>query len=157
MKQADETEKLLFLEALQRPLSLEREAFLARACAGNEALRRRLAGLLQAHESPDPFLELLAAQPCGDDEELRQEVASVVARSPAAGLVPVKPGKSSLVGTQLGLYEVEELIGAGGMGEVYLARDQKLGRAVALKVLPAESSLDSTRLADRKSTRLNSS
>ena len=147
MKQADETEKLLFLEALQRPLGLEREAFLARACAGNEALRRRLEALLQAHESPDPFLELLAAQPCGDDEELRQEVASVVARSPAAGLVPVKPGKSSLVGTQLGLYEVEELIGAGGMGEVYLARDQKLGRAVALKVLPAESSLDSTRLA----------
>ena len=39
-------------------------------------------------------------------------------------------------GTKLGQYEVAEAIGAGGMGEVYRARDTKLGRDVAIKVLP---------------------
>ena len=147
MKPADNREEVLFREARQRPRGLEREAYLDQACGGDEALRKRLEALLQAHESPDPFLEPLPAQACGDDKELRQAVASVVGRRRAAGLVPVKPGDSSLVGTRLGLYEVEELIGAGGMGEVYKARDQRLQRSVALKVLPAESSLDSGRLA----------
>jgi serine/threonine protein kinase len=40
-------------------------------------------------------------------------------------------------GTRLGPYEVVELVGAGGMGEVYRARDTRLGRDVAVKVLPA--------------------
>ena len=42
-----------------------------------------------------------------------------------------------LSGAKLGSYEVVEQIGAGGMGEVYRARDSKLGRGVAIKVLPA--------------------
>lgn len=50
-------------------------------------------------------------------------------------------------GTKLGHYEVVEAIGAGGMGEVYRARDTKLGREVAVKVLPAEFSRDKDRLA----------
>ena len=54
-------------------------------------------------------------------------------------------------GTRLGRYEIRSLIGVGGMGEVYRAFDPKIGREVAIKVLPADFS------ADRKSTRLNSS
>ncbi|MFH2054025.1 MAG: protein kinase [bacterium] len=50
-------------------------------------------------------------------------------------------------GTEIAHYKVVEKIGAGGMGEVYLARDTKLGRDVALKVLPAEFSGDPERLA----------
>src|SRR5439155_3645743 len=48
---------------------------------------------------------------------------------------------------RLGAYEVLELIGSGGMGEVYRARDTKLNRDVALKILPTEFARDAERLA----------
>ena len=50
-------------------------------------------------------------------------------------------------GTRLGPYEVVSALGAGGMGEVYRARDTKLGRDVALKILPEAFTLDPDRLA----------
>src|SRR5262245_66139151 len=49
-------------------------------------------------------------------------------------------------GTLLGPYEIVGLIGAGGMGEVYRAHDPRLGRAVAIKILPASFSVDPARL-----------
>jgi serine/threonine protein kinase len=49
-------------------------------------------------------------------------------------------------GTRLGPYEVAELLGAGGMGEVYRARDPRLGRDVAIKVLPDDIAADPNRL-----------
>ena len=52
-----------------------------------------------------------------------------------------------MVGRQLAHYEILEKIGAGGMGEVYRARDTKLDRDVALKVLPAEMAANADRLA----------
>ena len=59
-------------------------------------------------------------------------------------------------GTRVGSYEILAPIGAGGMGEVYRARDTKLKRDVAIKVLPETFARDPERI-DRKSTRLNSS
>src|SRR5215471_5532327 len=50
-------------------------------------------------------------------------------------------------GTQLGAYEIVAFIDAGGMGEVYRARDTRLGRDIAIKVLPSEVAQDSERLA----------
>ena len=44
---------------------------------------------------------------------------------------------SALTGQRLGVYQLQERIGAGGMGEVYRARDTRLGRDVAIKILPA--------------------
>src|SRR5215468_4703304 len=48
-------------------------------------------------------------------------------------------------GTKLGPYEIASPLGAGGMGEVYRARDTRLGRDVAVKILPAEFSADPVR------------
>src|ERR1051325_3950790 len=51
------------------------------------------------------------------------------------------------IGTQLGSHEITALIGKGGMGEVYRARDLKLKREVAIKILPDEFSRDADRVA----------
>src|SRR5712664_3710909 len=53
---------------------------------------------------------------------------------------------SLAAGTRLGRYEIRSKIGAGGMGEVYLAQDTKLDRKVALKILPAEVAADRNRM-----------
>jgi len=52
----------------------------------------------------------------------------------------------SLAGTQIGSYQILSLIGKGGMGEVYLARDTRLGRKIGLKLLPSEFSQDQSRV-----------
>jgi serine/threonine protein kinase len=51
------------------------------------------------------------------------------------------------LGSRVGRYEIRSLIGAGGMGEVYLAHDDKLGRQVAIKMLPATFATDPERLS----------
>ncbi len=52
-----------------------------------------------------------------------------------------------MIGTSLGPYKIIEQLGAGGMGEVYLGEDTRLGRKVAIKVLPEEYASDPERLA----------
>jgi Tol biopolymer transport system component len=110
-KQVDE----LLEAALERPAT-ERSSFLDRACAGDDELRRELESLLDSDGQAEAFME-----------------------SPLAGMAAdlftdnqSKPG----VGQRLAHYMIIASIGAGGMGEVYLARDTRLGRKVAIKVLP---------------------
>ena len=82
------------------------------------------------------------AQACGTDAELREEVESLLQReeSPAANLLdgsPYKRGTNFASGTRLGPYEIEVPIGAGGMGQVFRARDTRLNRTVAIKTVLA--------------------
>src|SRR5262245_36113920 len=63
----------------------------------------------------------------------------------AAGLLAQEPAGSA-VGRRIGPYQTLSLLGAGGMGEVYLAEDSRLGRKVALKLLPARFTEDAERV-----------
>ncbi len=93
---------------------------------------------------------------CGSDAGLRSEVESLIASHQEAGsqfLYAPAPDVLRLAlpctlapGKKLGPYEIIELLGAGGMGEVYRARDARLDRMVAIKILPAAFSADGDRL-----------
>ncbi|HEX6625813.1 MAG TPA: hypothetical protein VF064_19005 [Pyrinomonadaceae bacterium] len=61
------------------------------------------------------------------------------------------------VGTRLGRYEIRSKIGAGGMGEVYLAEDTELERLVALKILPSELATDHERMSFEGTTTMKGS
>jgi eukaryotic-like serine/threonine-protein kinase len=120
------TVERLYHGALARPVD-QRAAFVAEACAADEALRLEVESLLAQDASADVVLTRGAA------------VA-------AAGLVS-DVGRSAQIGRRLGAYHILGPLGAGGMGEVYRARDTKLGRDVAIKILPSEFTSHPERLA----------
>jgi Tol biopolymer transport system component len=96
----------------------ERAQFLDRVCAGDPELRNEVEALIASDEQAEGFLERPALE--------------VAARQAAS-----EKGRS-FAGRQIGRYQVLSLLGAGGMGEVWLARDPQLERNVALKLLPEE-------------------
>lgn len=120
----------LFHIALECPVA-ERDAFLAHACAEDEALRREVKSLLTAHEKPNGFFVAPAADLAADWLE----------RQPAAPLQ-----SATLIGQQLRHYKILSVLGKGGMGEVYLAEDTQLDRHVALKLLPPGLTADADRV-----------
>jgi Tol biopolymer transport system component len=120
---------------------------------------RRVEELCQAaleRDARDRATFLVAA--CGDDHDLRREVDALLAREQSAegflgsplGAVAanvLNDRTALLVGRRVGVYEIVSPLGAGGMGEVYRARDTRLGREVAIKIVPRAFKDDPDRLA----------
>lgn len=103
-----------------------RAAFLRRACQADQELKREVEAMLAADGQPG---QLLDESP---DDIAAQALAARRTRS--------------LVGKTLGDYQVIALLGTGGMGDVFLAQDMRLGREAALKLLPEEFTSDPDRL-----------
>src|SRR5262249_36241198 len=127
--------------ALERDRTL-RGAFLQEACAGDEELQREVESLLAGERQISSFLE---ASPL--EHLAAQEAQAGILFGSDSAQSPNAAQEASLVGRQLGSYQVRAKIGEGGMGEVYRARDTKLGRDVAVKILPAHFAPDPERLA----------
>jgi hypothetical protein len=81
---------------------------------------------------------------CGSDVELHRDVTALLAGG--SGVLLLDPPERLASGQEISHYRIEERIGAGGMGEVYRAHDERLRRTVALKTLPAEFMADPRRL-----------
>lgn len=123
-KQVDE----LFEQALDQPLE-KRKGFVAEASKGNAIIYEEVLSLLDAQAKAVEFMEGSAMSAAAG--ALAQELTTV----------------ATLVGKELGTYQIQRLLGAGGMSEVYLARDNKLDRMIALKILPWHFLADTDRIA----------
>ena len=119
-----EVERIYHL-TLEREAS-ERSTFLVQACAGDEALRREVESLLSYGHHAEDFIEAPALE--------------VAARIIAGEHSPIRAGD------RFNQYRILSMLGAGGMGEVYLAEDTSLRRNVALKFLPAVLTKDKAHL-----------
>jgi serine/threonine protein kinase len=113
----------LFSEALRMDIE-KRQAFLNEVCSGDENLRKEIESLLQSD----------------------QQSSDLIHATPARMAAHLLSLKSLEAGKSIGPYKILSMVGIGGMGEVYRANDPRIGREVALKILPAQFSEDADRL-----------
>ena len=113
-------------DSAQRCVPAERASFIREACGGDESVRREVESLLAADVTNQDFLgtpayEFLAGVLAEESEEF-------------------------VAGQEVGPYTILSSLGSGGMGEVYLAHDRRLGRKIALKLLPSRVAADDQRV-----------
>ena len=122
----------LFHAALQHP-SEERKRFLEQHCATDPELIAEVGELVEAFDDSSGFME---------KAPLEGAISEVIDHR-SRGQQP----NSSLIGHRVGRYEVQSLLGSGGMGDVYLAHDATLGRRIALKILPDQFTIDEAQVS----------
>lgn len=115
----------VFQAAIERDAQ-EREAFLDEACKDDHSLRFEVEALIDSSEKAGSFIE-----------------SPVFAQAPD---LLATAHRGTLIGRELGPYKIAAVLGSGGMGDVYLAQDRRLGRNVALKLLPDYFTADEQRL-----------
>jgi eukaryotic-like serine/threonine-protein kinase len=130
--------KALFQAVVERPAD-QRDAFLAAATGDDAALRRDVESLLRADTAGVSFLERLPVASASGWADPLAALGTSMDAAPAHTVLTA--------GARVGPYEIVAPLGVGAMGEVYRARDTKLNRDVALKVLPERFALDPDRLA----------
>src|ERR1043165_3571739 len=117
--------KKIFEAAMKRDRN-SRAEFIAAQCDGDEEIRREVSSLIESHERTGTFIDAPAYQAAAKffgDEKSELERGDVV-----------------------GSYEILSFISRGGMGEVYLGHDRRLGRKIALKILPSSFTKNQERL-----------
>ena len=113
----------------------EQTAFLDEGCGGDVELRDEVAALLASLDKAGAFIET---------PPLAGAISTMVAES--ADEAAQSQAYRSLLGRRVGRYEIQSWLGAGGMGEVYLAHDVMLDRRIAVKVLPPQFAEDEAQI-----------
>ena len=135
--------KPLFYAALKEDPQ-DRAAFIERSCGDDKDLKLHLKQLIEAEEQGTRTNDAPLVDP-NDPVALAQD-APQTATSDQPALADAGPPVTVVgPGTQLGPYRIEGLIGSGGMGEVFRARDTRLNRTVAIKILPRDKVADTER------------